>query len=105
RRGDVFGAVADPALLARLDLKPGARITIGQATFVLAAALTAEPDKLAGGLEFGPRVLVSEEALRATGLLQPGSLVRGPYRVRLAGGAGGAAPPRRTRSAGGAECG
>src|SRR4051812_22428211 len=26
-RDDVFGAAADPALLARLDLKPGARIT------------------------------------------------------------------------------
>ena len=88
RRGDVFGAVVDPALLARLDLKAGARITIGEATLELAAALTAEPDKLAGGLEFGPRVLISEEALRATGLLQPGSLVRWRYRVRLPDGAG-----------------
>jgi len=99
RRGDAFGAVADPALLARLDLAPGARVTIGQATFVLAAALSAEPDKLAGGLEFGPRVLVSEEALRATGLLQPGSLVRWRYRVRLADGAGDADVRRVTDAA------
>jgi putative ABC transport system permease protein len=99
RRGDVFGAVADPALLTRLDLKPGARITIGQATLELSAALTAEPDKLAGGLEFGPRVLMSEEALRASGLLQPGSLVRWRYRVRLADGAGDAAIRRVTEAA------
>jgi putative ABC transport system permease protein len=88
RRDDTFGAVADPALLTRLDLKPGARITIGQATLTLAAALRSEPDKLAGGIEFGPRILISEEALRATGLLQPGSLVRWRYRVRLADRAG-----------------
>ena len=38
--------------------------------------LTNEPDKLAGGIGFGPRVIISEAALRATGLIQPGSLVR-----------------------------
>jgi len=99
RRPDALGAVAYPALLTRLDLKPGARITIGQATLELSAALTAEPDKLAGGLEFGPRVLMSEEALRASGLLQPGSLVRWRYRVRLADGAGDAAVRRVTEAA------
>jgi putative ABC transport system permease protein len=83
RTGGVFGAAADPALLARLDLKPGARVTIGSATIELRAVLQSEPDKLAGGLGFGPRLLVSEEALRATGLLQPGSLVRWHYRVAL----------------------
>ena len=78
-----FGAAADPALLARLDLKPGARITVGAATIEIRAALASEPDKLAGGIGFGPRLLISEEALRATGLLQPGSLVRWHYRLRL----------------------
>ncbi len=83
RTGSVFGAAADPALLARLDLAPGARVTVGDVTFELRATLQSEPDKLAGGLGFGPRLLVSQEALRATGLLQPGSLVRWHYRVRL----------------------
>jgi len=83
RTGNVFGAAADPALLARLDLAPGARVTIGDATFELRATLQSEPDKLGGGLGFGPRLLVSQEALRATGLLQPGSLVRWHYRIRL----------------------
>ena len=85
REGDVFGAAVDPTLLARLDLKPGDRITIGAATIELRAALKTEPDKLAGGIGFGPRVLMSEAALRATGLIQPGSLVRWHYRLRLAG--------------------
>ena len=89
REGDAFGAVADPALLARLDLKIGDRITIGNAVVELRAALTGEPDKLAGGIGFGPRVLMSDTALRASGLLQPGSLVRWLYRVRLPATAAG----------------
>jgi len=83
RGGDVFGAAADPALLERLRLKVGNRISIGNAIVELRAALLSEPDKLGGGIGFGPRVLLSEEALRASGLLQPGSLVRWRYRLRL----------------------
>jgi putative ABC transport system permease protein len=83
-RDGVFGAVADPALLARLDLKSAARITIGNATFEIRATLLSEPDKLAAGIGFGPRLLISNDALRATGLLQPGGLVRWLYRLRLA---------------------
>ena len=83
QRDGAFGAAADPTLLARLDIKPGARLTVGDATIEIRAALTSEPDKLAGGIGFGPRLLVSEAALRATGLLQPGSLVRWHYRLRL----------------------
>ncbi len=82
-RDGVFGAAADPVLLARLDLKPGARLMVGSATFEIRSALRSEPDKLAGGIGFGPRLLVSEAALRASGLLQPGSLVRWHYRLRL----------------------
>ncbi len=69
--------------MARLEISPGARIAVGDATFEIRAALTSEPDKLAGGIGFGPRLLVSEDALRTTGLLQPGSLVRWHYRLRL----------------------
>jgi putative ABC transport system permease protein len=83
QRDGVFGAAADPILLTRLAIKPGARLTIGNATFEIRATLKNEPDKLAGGIGFGPRLLVSQDALRATGLLQPGSLVRWHYRLRL----------------------
>ena len=83
QRDGAFGAVADPTLLTRLNIKPGARLTIGDATFEIGAALGNEPDKLAGGIGFGPRLLVSEAALRATGLLQPGSVVHWHYRLRL----------------------
>ncbi len=83
KRGEAFGAVAEQALLVRLNLSLGDKIVIGDGSFVIAAVLEAEPDKLAVGIGLGPRLIVSEEGLRATGLLQPGSLVRWTYRVRL----------------------
>jgi len=82
-RDGVFGAAADATLMTRLNLKPGARVAVGNANFEVRAVLVNEPDKLAGGIGFGPRFMVSEDALRATGLLQPGSLVHWHYRVRL----------------------
>jgi putative ABC transport system permease protein len=82
-RDGAFGAAADSTLLARLDLRIGDRVSIGNATFQIRSVVDTEPDKLAGGVGFGPRFLVSEAGLRATGLLQPGSLVRWNYRVKL----------------------
>lgn len=85
-RGGAYGVAADPALAARLDLHRGDLFRIGEQAFQLRAILTSEPDKLAGAIGFGPRVLMSEAALRATGLLQPGSLVKWVYRLSLAPG-------------------
>ncbi len=81
------GALADPALLTRLDLKPGDRITLAGHPLILRGTITSEPDKIAGGIGFGPRLIVSQEALRGTGLVQPGSLSRWSYRVQLLPGA------------------
>lgn len=82
-RDGVFGAAVDPALLARLDLKVGDRVTVGAANVELRASLVSEPDKIADGIGFGPRLLLSQNALNATGLVQPGSLVRWTYRLTL----------------------
>ncbi|WP_407157533.1 ABC transporter permease [Bradyrhizobium sp. STM 3557] len=82
-RDGVFGAAADPALLARLDLKVGDIVTLDNTRFQIRSAVETEPDKLSGGVGLGPRFLISEAGLRATQLLQPGSLVRWTYRVRL----------------------
>jgi len=85
----VFGAAAEQALLARLNLKIGDVIRIGEAKFALRTVLVSEPDRLATGVGLGPRVLISQAALDTTKLLQPGSLVRWTTRV-IMGGAGGA---------------
>ena len=58
-------------------------MSIGGASFAIRAALASEPDKLSGGIGFGPRLMVSTAGLRATGLIQPGSLVRWHYRLKL----------------------
>ena len=84
-RDGVFGAAVDPALLARLDLeRRRAHHRRRRDASNCAPRCKSEPDKLAGGIGFGPRLLISEAALRATGLLQPGSLVRWHYRLRAA---------------------
>ncbi len=79
----VAGALVDPALFARLDLKPGDSVVIGKQRFQLRAGLRNEPDKLAGGIGFGPRVLMSRAALAQTGLVTPGAVVRHVTRVTL----------------------
>ena len=87
-----FGAAVEPALLARLGLKVGDRFRIGQATFVATTILKTEPDRLGVGVGLGPRALISQPALDATGLIQPGSLIRWTTRVAMNAGAAGAAP-------------
>ncbi|MFD0933972.1 ABC transporter permease, partial [Methylobacterium trifolii] len=82
-RDGVPGAAADPALLTRLDLKLGDRITLGGHLVAIRATIVSEPDKIAGGIGFGPRLIVSQETLRTTGLVQPGSLNRWSYRLLL----------------------
>ena len=58
--GRPFGLIADPALSATLDIKLGDTFFIGEQSFQLRALLQSEPDKLAGGIGFGPRVLISK---------------------------------------------
>lgn len=81
----VFGVAVDPVLTGRLGLKVGDRLFIGAVPFIIRAEIVTEPDRLAMGVGFGPRVLIGIDGLRASGLLQPGSLVRWSYRVTLPG--------------------
>ncbi len=83
----VFGAAAPDLLFERLGLKPGDRIRLGSAIFQLRARIVTEPDAVSDGFGFAPRLMVSLDGLRATGLIQPGSLVEFAYKVRLANGA------------------
>lgn len=86
-----FGLAVDPELLARLNLKLGDFVSIGDAQCELRALVRHEPDRLAGGITLGPRVLMTEGALEATQLLQPGALVRWTTRMVLPADHGGPA--------------
>jgi putative ABC transport system permease protein len=78
----------DPILLERLDLHLGDRMRIGDKDFTLKATIAHEPDRISDGLALGPRVMMSEAALSATGLIQPGSLITWKYRVKMKEGSG-----------------
>ncbi|WP_019994840.1 ABC transporter permease [Aureimonas ureilytica] len=79
-----FGAVAAPEFFDRLGLQPGAIVRLGGIELELRARLTREPDVLSDGFVFAPRLMVSQEALRASGLIQPGSLIEYDYKLRFA---------------------
>jgi putative ABC transport system permease protein len=82
------GVVADPLVMARLRLKAGDVVRLGEARLVLRAALASVPDKQEGASLLGPPVLIDEASLAATKLVQPGALLN--YAVRVALPAGGA---------------
>jgi putative ABC transport system permease protein len=81
----VHGAAADPQLLAALGAALDDVVQVGETRFQIRALIRAEPDRINTALSFGPRLLVSVEGLQATGLLQPGTLVRWWVRVALDG--------------------
>src|SRR5690606_21255481 len=85
-RSGVYGAAAPALLFERLGLKPGDRLLLGNATVALRAKLVDEPDAVSDGFGFAPRLMISQGALGATGLVQPGSLVEHAYKVRLPAG-------------------
>lgn len=78
-----YGLLADLSLLTRLQVTVGDAIKIGSATFLITGQIETEPDRVGTGLGFGPRVIISEQALEKTGLIQPGSLVRWNYNILL----------------------
>jgi putative ABC transport system permease protein len=79
----IYGAAADPLLFARLGLKPGDFVEIGSNRLQLRSVLQQEPDKLAGGLSLGPRLLISQTALNALGLVRPDAIIRYALRLEL----------------------
>ena len=83
----VFGAAAPDMLFERLGLAIGDTVRLGSAVFQLRAKIVAEPDAISDGFGFAPRLMVSMEGLRASGLVQPGSLVEYAWKAKLPGNA------------------
>lgn len=76
-------AVVDALLIERLKLNVGDAFQIGQMQARIAAILEKEPDTISDRVTYGPRVFVSMATLEASGLVQPGSLVRWRYAIKL----------------------
>ncbi|MFB8340665.1 ABC transporter permease [Brucella cytisi] len=86
-----YGAAVSQDFLNRMDLSLGAKVLLGSQVFELRGLIESEPDLLSSGFNFAPRFLVSLDGLRASGLIQPGSLVDHIYKVALTDGAPDAA--------------
>lgn len=93
------GVVAAPGLALRLGVAPGDRLRLGGAEVELRAILVEEPDRASAPFLLADRLIAGPEAIAAAGLLQPGSLARYAYRVRLPEGVDPEALVAEARSA------
>ena len=73
----------DPALLESLNLQLGDRLWLGDKDFQIAALIEREPDRGASFMNFAPRVMLHQQDVAATGLVQPASRIS--YRMAVAG--------------------
>ncbi len=71
------------SLADRLAVAVGDPLRFGGATLRVAAIIGNEPDRVGEGFTLGPVAITSIDAIRATGLMQPGSLYTVKYRLRL----------------------
>lgn len=76
-------------LLIRLNRKLGETIKVGGQEYRIGAIVKTEPDRMAGSLNIGLRLMMSREALERTGLLRPGSRAAQRFLFQL----GPQAPP------------
>ena len=83
-------AVVADEFLIRLNAHVGETLRLGGRSFRIAAVLAQEPDRITAGAGLGPRVMISQAALKETGLVAPGSRVSERLLVKLpdAGGRG-----------------
>ncbi|WP_297322105.1 FtsX-like permease family protein [uncultured Bartonella sp.] len=82
--GQEYGVVAQKLLLDRLQLHVGDKIKVGNIKLSIRAVVDEEPDLLSEGFQLGPRLFMSTEALKTTGLLEPGSLRNFVYKIAFA---------------------
>ena len=75
----------DERILSQLNVSIGENISIGNKVLQVSAIMTQEPDATIGFINAGPRVMVNDADLAATGLVQTGSRIR--YRLQIAGSA------------------
>jgi putative ABC transport system permease protein len=96
---EICGLAAEQTLLDHLHVARGGILRIGTQDFRIDAVLANEPDRLSGGFSLGPHVIVSQTALKRTGLVVLGSLIDYNYRVAMPAGASVEAFRRDARKA------
>jgi putative ABC transport system permease protein len=76
-------AVVADEFLIRLNAHVGQTLRLGGKMFRISAVLEQEPDRITAGAGLGPRVMISQDALKQTGLLAPGSRASERLLVKL----------------------
>lgn len=77
-----WGIAIDPILAERSKLSVGDKVYIGDLELVIRALVLEQPDRRLNANWRGAPVLISEEAMNASGLMRPGSRVEYEYRIR-----------------------
>src|SRR5262245_33830245 len=75
--------VATQEFLMRSGIHVGDTVAIGAASFRVAAVLRSEPDRIASGVELGPRALITRGGLERAALIQFGSRASESFLFRL----------------------
>ena len=78
----VYGVALDAVLADRLAIEVGDMVQIGRLALQVRAIVVYQPDRRLNANWRGTPLLLSEEALQQTGLIQPGSRVEYEYHVR-----------------------
>ncbi len=68
-------AWVDKRVLSALKLKLGDPLTVGEKKLTVSRIITYEPDKRGDFYSFSPRVMINQQDLEASGVIQPGSHV------------------------------
>ena len=77
-----WGAAIDPVLATRSNLSVGDIVYIGDVELVIRALVLAQPDRRLNANWRGAPLLISPQAMNASGLIRPGSRVEYEYRIR-----------------------
>jgi putative ABC transport system permease protein len=84
QKDGIWGVAIDQAVLDRLGIHVGDKVKLGTLDYEIRAVIAKEPDRVGtGGFTLGPRFLISQASLAATGLEQPGSMIYYDYRILL----------------------
>lgn len=85
QKNNLWGTVIDPMLEERRGLSIGDQLSIGAANFIVTGFIEQQPDRSLNANWRGLPMIISAEAIEATGLIRPGSRFDYEYRVKIDG--------------------
>ncbi|NRA86950.1 MAG: FtsX-like permease family protein [Rhizobiales bacterium] len=74
KKDNKFGLYVDQALLFRLNISANDDLKFGEQIFEIRGVIKSEPDRISAPFTFGPRIILSREAMLQSGLIETGSI-------------------------------